>query len=188
MLIKSIDNIFYTVCFLTLISLSLIRSYPFFGKLEFILLDGRPWWPSWELLIKDNREEGIATVYTDYITGYILAGVFGKNTVVNVGRHKIPILFIDDMEENKLPGKAFLSLFLTREKGKGSDFSCIINLIGYESSWVPEETHHWQSHLANTSRFYQFKNPSTGSSIFTELERFPPKRCKVYFPVARMSN
>ena len=36
------------------IQLSAIRSPPIYGKLDFLLLDNKPWWPDWEIIINDS--------------------------------------------------------------------------------------------------------------------------------------
>lgn len=173
-------NFFYIFCVIVLFIFSAIRSHPFFGKLDFYVVDGRPWWPRWSTLIQKTRENGNFPVYTDYVTGYILAA-FGEDTVLNVGVHKIPKLFIEDMEKNILPKREYLSSSFVRSKKKGP-YKCIINLIGYDSSWVPTETGHWNSRIADTSKFYKFKDPNEKFSFQSGTTTFPLKNCTVYFP------
>jgi hypothetical protein len=184
MLNKIFNNIFYCACLAAMISLGMIRSYPLYGKIDFFLLDGRPWWPQWETLVQETRKIGNNPVYTDYTTGYILAGIFGQQTVLKVSDYKVPRLYIEDMVENKVPEGKFTNIFFIKGK-KYYDFRCVVNLIGYQSSWVPDETRHWDSNLADTSRLYQFKNAQKSLDIFTELEHFPLKKCVVYFPAEK---
>lgn len=177
---KIVGHLFYCACLFMVTVLGTVRSAPIYGKIDFLLLDGRPWWPAWEALIQETRAKGHGgPVYTDYITGYILAGIFGEKTVVNVGDDKIPTLFVDDMVEDKVPEAEFLSQFLLRTP-KADNFKCVVNLIGYRSSWVPIETHHWNKTLADTRRFYQFRDTEKNLDFHGELERTKLKRCTVY--------
>lgn len=173
-------NLFWLTCLAGIIGLATIRSYPVYGKIDFYLLDGRPWWPSWKALIADARASDNTPVYTDFITGYILDGVFGKITLLEVFQvqDRLPILYIEDMEENKLP-TGLLNIYLTWEDLK-EDFKCIINLIGYTSSWVPDETGHWSSKMGNTSEFYKFKTLHREPDILPRLRKFPLQKCNVY--------
>jgi hypothetical protein len=128
-----------------------------------------------------TQDEKNTLIYTDYVTGSILGGVFGKVPLLDVVRHRIPTLYIEDMETNKLPAKRFLNIYLTKED-LAKDFTCVINLIGYESSWVPEETGHWSRKMGKTSDFYRFRAPQKGSDTRIMLKNFPLQKCVVYFP------
>ena len=175
-------NHFWLVCLIGIIGLATIRSPPVYGKIDFFLLDGRPWWPSWKALIADSRTNDKTPVYTDFITGYILDGVFGEVTLLEVFQvqDKLPTLYIEDMEENKLPA-GLLNIYLTQEDFS-KDFKCVINLIGYRSSWVPEETGHWHKKMGDTSEFYKFRTLNGESNTRLRLKNFPLKKCAVFTP------
>lgn len=181
---KIYSKILYAFCLLCVYCLGMIRTHPFYGKIDFLLLNGRPWWPTWEALIQQTRDQGNTFAYTDYITSYILTGVFGEKTVINVESNKIPELYIEDMEAGKLPEKQFLNLSLLRSNKK-EDYKCIINLIGYQSSWVPDETRHWNSNIAVTSRYYQFKNTKKYSDFSPDLKLYALKKCVAFFPIEK---
>lgn len=159
---KLVGNLFFGLCLVLVFVAGMQRSKPIYGKGDFYLVDGRPWWPAWSDLIRDTRARGHAPVYTDYMTGYVLAGVFGERTVVNVGDEKMPRLDVDAMDEGRLPADEFLSEAYIRA-GRPTELRCVINLLGYQSSWVPGETRHWNANLANTARFYHVRN-NTGRS------------------------
>lgn len=172
-------NLFFGGCLTLVFIIGAMRSHPFFGKWDFFFVEGRPWWPAWRDLIRDTRARGKVPVYTDYITGYILAGVFGEQTVVNVGDDKIPRLIIEDMEEGRLPAEEFLSNAYI-QAGRPRDFRCVINLKGYQSSWVPGETGHWRSQVADTSKFYSFANDMEKPIISRSLRGIFHDRCVIY--------
>ena len=176
------NKMFYIFCLSSVFFLGMIRSYPIYGKIDFLLLNGRPWWPTWETLILKAREGGDTFAYTDHATSYVLTGVFGKRTVTNVELNKIQKLYIEDMESGKLPARKLLNVSLIRSNQK-ENYDCIINLIGYKSSWVPDETRHWESNIAITSKHYQFKNTKNNSDFYDELKHYPLKKCVVYFPI-----
>ena len=173
-------NHFWLVCLAGIIGLATVRSFPVCGKIDFYLLDGRPWWPEWKTLIKDTQTNGKTPVYTDSITGYILDGVFGEVTLLEGHQNsdKIFTLYIEDMEENKVP-TGRLNIYLTPED-IAKDSKCVINLIGYTSSWIPDETRHWSRRVGKTSEFYKFRSHQGESDIRLTLKNFPLQRCVVY--------
>jgi len=173
-------NSFWLVCLAGIIGLATIRSHPVYGKIDFFLLNGRPWWPDWEALVTSTGNGGNVPVYTDYVTGSILGGVFGKVPVLDVIRHRIPTLSIEDMETNTLPAKRFLNIYLTKED-LAQDFTCVINLIGYESSWVPDETGHWSRRMGRTDEFYTLRTAGRESNTRVALKNFPLQKCVVFF-------
>lgn len=156
-------NYFWFFCLAGILSLATIRSPPVYGKIDFFLLDGRPWWPEWKALVTETRTKGKTPVYTDLVTGYYILGcVFGEVPLVDTFLNKKGIIYIEDMENLK------------------KNFKCIINLVGYTSSWVPEETGHWSSKVGKTSEFYKFRTRHKESDIRVMLKKFPLQRCVVY--------
>lgn len=176
---RLVGNLFYGLCLLLVFVAGMQRSKPIYGKGDFYLVDGRPWWPAWRALIEDTRSRGHAPVYTDYMTGYVLAGVFGERTVVNVGDEKMPQLEVEAMEEGRLPAEEFLSETYIRA-GRPPDLRCVINLLGYQSSWVPGETRHWSAKLANTARFYHVRNNAGWSSELSPLQHLFLNNCVIF--------
>ena len=174
-------NHFWLACLAGIICLATIRSHPVYGKIDFYLLNGRPWWPKWKTLVTDVRTLGNSPVYTDYVTGSILGGIFGEVPLLEVTRiRRISTLDIDDMEKNKLPAKSLLNFYLKKEE-LTKNFKCVINLIGYESSWVPDETGHWNRKMGRTSAFYKFRDIQGESNTLIQLKAVPLQRCAVYF-------
>ena len=176
---RLVGNLFYGLCLVLVFVAGMQRSKPIYGKGDFYLVDSRPWWPAWRALIEDTRSRGHAPVYTDYITGYVLAGVFGERTVVNVGDEKMPQLDVEAMEEGRLPAEEFLSEAYIRA-GRPTDFRCVINLIGYRSSWVPGETQHWSPKLANTARCYRVKNGAGMVGDASLLQHLSLDNCVIF--------
>ena len=172
-------NLFWLVCLASVIGLATVRSHPVYGKIDFYLLDGRPWWPSWKPLVTYTRTNDNTPVYTDYATAYILGGVFGEVPLLDVIGNRPTTLYIEDMEKNKLPEQQVLNIYLTQED-LSKDFKCIINLIGYKSSWVPEETGYWNKTIGNTRKFYNFRTHASKSDIGLALKNFPLHKCAVF--------
>ena len=174
-------NYFWLLCLAGIFALATIRSGPVYGKFDFYLLNGRPWWPAWKALVTDTRTNPRTPVYTDNITGYILGGVFSEIPLLDVVSNKRPTLYIEDMEKNELPEKKNINKILT-STDLAKDFKCVINLIGYQSSWVPEETGHWNRRVGKTSEFYQSRTFHEKSDISLRLKNFPLQKCAVYAP------
>ena len=173
-------NCFWFFCLAGIISLATIRSPPIYGKLDFFLLDGRPWWPGWKELVTDSRTKGKTPIYTDYVTGYILGGVFGETPLLlETVRNRMPILYIEDMEKNEFSENHFINTYLPK-KDLEKKFKCVINLIGYTSSWVPEETGHWHRRIGETSEFYKFRIPHREVDIRLALKNSPLQHCSLY--------
>lgn len=174
-------NLFWLACLASVVGLATVRSHPVYGKIDFYLLDGRPWWPGWKSLVTNTGTNHNIPVYSDYATSYILGGVFGEVPLLDVIRNRPPILYIEDMEKNKLPEQQVLNIYLTQDD-LSKDFKCVINMIGYSSSWVPDETGHWHRRMGNTSDFYKFRNPHGESDTRLRLKNFPLQKCAVFFP------
>ena len=174
-------NLFWLVCLAGVTVMATIRSPPFYGKLDFYLLDGRPWWPGWSTLITKTQAQDQTPVYTDYTTTYVLSGVFGEIPLLDPIRNRTPTLYIEDMEKNKLPEQQFLNIYLT-QKDLSKDFKCVVNLIGYTSSWVPDETGHWHRSMGDTGGFYKFRTIIGEPDTRLSLKDFPVQKCAVYAP------
>ena len=173
-------NFFWFFCLAGIIILATIRSPPIYGKIDFFLLDGRPWWPGWKDLVTESRTNGKTPIYTDYVTGYILGGVFGETPLLlDTARNRILTLYIEDMEKNEFSKNHLINTYLPKDC-LTKNFKCVINLIGYESSWVPKETGHWNGRIGETSNFYKFRTPHREVDIRIALKNFPLQHCTVY--------
>ncbi len=147
---------FFSICLAGIFLVGAVRSHPFYGKIDFLMLDGRPWWPAWRQIVDETRRRGGQPVYTDYITGYVLASVFGEKVLLRVGSlDRYPVLSVPDMEKGVVADTKTVNNSLMLSVSKG-EFSCVINLLGYTSSWVPDETKHWRREIAETGRWYRF--------------------------------
>jgi len=76
-----LKNTFFLVSLLGVIGLSSIRSFPVYGKLDFILLDGRTWWKPLQPMIEEIIAQGDDEILSDMITCTILRGVFAQKAV-----------------------------------------------------------------------------------------------------------
>ncbi len=78
---KIFRTCYFIICCTLLVVLSSFRCGPVYGKLDFILLDSRPWWPQWKPMISSVIQQGDQPVLTDKITGTVLRAVFDQKTV-----------------------------------------------------------------------------------------------------------
>ena len=69
------------ICLIGLFFLSTIRSDPVYGKLDFILLESKPWWNDWKPMIQKLMKQNKKPIYTDALTSNVLNGVFNQLTV-----------------------------------------------------------------------------------------------------------
>lgn len=137
-----------------------IRSGPVYGKLDFILLDTRPWWNEWKPMIYDLMKKDRKPIYSDALTSNVLKNVFNYPSA----RYSRSVIKIEAMDNIKTAQK----------------YQCIINLHGFTPSWVPGETHHWRPDSAITSLYYEY-NGISGKELKDILIENPPKNCEVYF-------
>jgi len=109
-------NAFFYASVFFVIVLSSIRSYPVYGKLDFFLLDGRTWWPSWRPMIETVINLGNQQpILSDMITCTVLRGVFGQRAVAFRFDHRYNHVDIEQFimmnREQVLPYGALLLLF-----------------------------------------------------------------------------
>ena len=128
---------FFTLI-LALFVLAAIRSAPIYGKLDFLLLDSRPWWPDWKEIIEYSLREPTTPVDTDAMTASVLISMFNI-PLVQGGNRPFGVMQWRPRYYRRTPS------------------SCLINLSGFASSWVPLETEHWNPKLSNTSSYYSEK-------------------------------
>jgi len=142
------------ICFILLLFILLtgsIRRHPIYGKIDFLMVNGKPWWPDWKPILHYLSTTNFSKVDTDYTTGYVLHSVFG----IKLSRNRSNILqFSESVKVN------------IREMVNGDDI-CIINLHGFKPSWVPFVSKHWDPSLSDTRRFYTSNHQSY------QLESYP---------------
>ena len=158
--VRSFKTLYFTVCLMIIILIGGIRSGPVYGKLDFILLDTRPWWNEWKPMIYDLMKKDRKPIYSDALTSNVLKNVFNYPSA----RYSRSVIKIEAMDNIKTAQK----------------YQCIINLHGFTPSWVPGETHHWRPDSAITSLYYEY-NGISGKELKDILIENPPKNCEVYF-------
>ena len=142
-----------------------IRSGPVYGKLDFILVETRPWWNEWRPMIENLMKQKGKPIYSDALTSNVLNGVFNQPiTSQYQWGFRGSNLNVRSMDEIKINKK----------------YRCIINLHGFTPSWVPKETHHWSPESAHTSLYYQYDGIG-GEELKRFLKENPLKICDVYF-------
>jgi hypothetical protein len=172
-------NLFFCLVSIALITLGSIRSSPLYGKIDFFFVEGKPWWPAWKNLITQTREKSEIALYTDYVTAYVLAGVYGEKPLIDVEHHKTYLLTIENMARREIPPGKKKSWHFIREK-KEVTTKCVINTIGYEPSWVPGETKHWNHSLSYTARYYRYKDTSKNNNITKNLADTHAIGCSIF--------
>jgi len=155
---------YFTVSLVIIIMISSIRSGPVYGKLDFISLETRPWWSEWKPMIKNIMKQE-QKIYTDKLTSMVLRDIFNLPIANKYrGRFRGSVLDVKSMDTGKMSQK----------------YRYIINLHGFNPSWVPKETGHWSPKLANTSLYYRY-NRLRGEELKRFLKENPLKNCEVYF-------
>lgn len=191
--------LWYFFCCLILFVCASIRSAPVYGKLDFILLDSKPWWTEWKPMIHELFYADDRPIVTDATTSTVLHSVFNLDTV-HFRRLALPlVLRIEQLEyENRpvsanLPFGAYVLLQEGEERypqwqralgasagNTGRPFHCVVNLRGFTPSWVSWETLHWNPFLAFTSSHYRYHSLRK-RALIRELESKPLENCTVYF-------
>lgn len=146
---------------------SSIRSGPIYGKLDFILLDNKPWWPDWkEIIEKTLRDKPQKAIYSDPITSTVIGGIYN-----------IPVVYFRELNRQRI--SKFKNLL---ESSMSQNNYCLINLKGFPPSWVPKETGHWQWDLSYTNFYYgiDFKErEEIKEKLKKSKDHFPD--CNVYY-------
>ena len=155
---------YFAGCFIVIVISSGFRSGPVYGKLDFILLDGKPWWSEWQPMIRDLLKQEKKMILSDFITSIIMDGVF--NQPVKQMRY-LRRLILEDIQEMD-------------QRNSNHAYRCMINLHGFTPTWVSVETGHWQRDLSNTALSYHYKGIS-GPELGKMLKKNPPKNCDVFY-------
>ncbi len=90
---------FLSIVFSAFLFVSSIRTFPFYGKLDFYRVDSKPWWPKWKIGIEELFARGKGEVLTDPITGMVIRGVFGRPVVISSGKNNQQLLLVEEMDE-----------------------------------------------------------------------------------------
>ena len=70
---------YFFCCLLAVVFLASIRSHPVYGKLDFYLLDGCPWWKSWRPMIEQTlADTSTRPILSDIITDTVFRVVFAQ--------------------------------------------------------------------------------------------------------------
>lgn len=72
---------FFLLCLLCIVVLSSVRSRPVYGKLDFLLVDGHPWWRPWQPMIEQVLQDGNTPILSDMATSTVLRAVFAQKAV-----------------------------------------------------------------------------------------------------------
>jgi hypothetical protein len=156
--------IYFSGCMVFILLLSGIRSGPVYGKLDFILLNSRPWWTEWHLLIDSVLSQKSKYIYSDPTTSSVFQSIFGQPALHGRERGRRTSLSIETMES----------------KNARNGYRCIVNLKGFTPSWVPAETGHWNSNLAQTSLYYN-SNGLVDIGLKNKLKEKVLQNCKIIY-------
>ncbi len=203
---------FFIISCLLLILLSSVRGKPVYGKLDFLLVTNMPWWPSWRPMVEYALKSENKPIFSDILTGGVLNGVFGQQTVYSTKGFRPRRLFIEKLDilaappfrglpvgalslllantktekqwlTNHIVEYIILAREIEREKSDSfasdASYRCIVNIQGFQPTWVPSETRHWSPRMASTKRYYRYNFvPST--ELESELKENPPRNCFVF--------
>ncbi len=65
-----------------IVGIGSMRSGPVYGKLDFLLLNGRPWWRPWRPMINAVLRKGTQPILSDMMTSSVMRGVFSQKTLL----------------------------------------------------------------------------------------------------------
>ena len=154
-------KLFYFSVLFIFIALSTFRSPPIYGKLDFLMLDNKPWWPEWEKIIDESFNDK-RVILTDPITALVLHFVFNQQTTT----------------KNRFLSNVYkINLKYIEKLNKDNKYNCIINFVDIDDSWVPIDTGHWDINLSHTSNHY-----TSNSLNLDEINTndFKMNNCKVF--------
>jgi hypothetical protein len=97
-LMKRVRIVYFGSCVLLLFLLAGVRSGPVYGKLNFLLLDSKPWWPEWRPMVTEVIASGRQPVLTDPTTSAVFGGVFAQDTVFQRRLNHQPFLYVENLE------------------------------------------------------------------------------------------
>jgi len=169
---RMVNGLFLLFCLISSVVLSCIQSGPIYGKLDFITVDSRKWWDAWQPMIEKVFTWKKEEIETDYITSYVLYAVFNvrvkhyqysQSTFLSV--KEIPKRSINSMIQNSVDDDRT---------------GCLINLHGFQSTWVPFRTNHWSPYWSKPGSFYQVDKKESGR-LSNYLREQPLGSCYVFY-------
>jgi hypothetical protein len=159
-----VNNIYIKGCLIFILIFGGIRSGPFYGKLDFISLESRPWWHEWKPMIENMLHQEREFIISDPITSLVMSGVFNQRILSFRELSRLSVQNTKQMEYRNSSNTKY----------------CVINIRGFQPSWVPLETGHWQRDLAYTRLYYKHDDMKF-NQIEESLQENPPKDCLVFF-------
>ena len=116
---------YFLCCCAAVLLVSTIRSGPVYGKLDFLLLESRPWWPRWQPMIEEVLRQGQKPILSDPITSMVFRGIFNQDTLYYRDSRGITPLRIEEMdkqskEERFSFPRAAVCLLLTQRQSERS--------------------------------------------------------------------
>ncbi|MCP3933469.1 MAG: hypothetical protein GY705_30740 [Bacteroidetes bacterium] len=152
---KQIRIIYFILLCCICVGLSSVREKPIYGKLDFLLLDGKPWWPSWKPMIEYALTSGNTPIISDIITSGILHGVFSQPTLYSFKVTPPEVLLIDKIDEKIrptvkiLPVGSFSLLLSATSSERREIIELMIDYIGQYQTLSKENPFFFTSDLRN---------------------------------------
>lgn len=169
---RVLNGLFLSFCLLCSLLLSSVQSGPIYGKLDFITVDSKKWWDAWQPMIEKVVTWEKEEIETDYITGYLLYSVFNvqlkhnqHNQFTFLSSKQIPKRSISTMIQNSVDDDRI---------------GCLINLHGFQPTWVPFITGQWSPYWSKPSNFYQIDRKERGR-LLDYLQEESLGNCYVFF-------
>jgi len=162
-------QVFYAFCILGILTFSGLSRRPIYGKFKFLFLDtfGYFYGTMDSLNHEFYRFNSKHKLRSDPVTEYSLYASFG----------------VDIRGVNKFRGHRplsdyglFLDTFIRESIEK--DNICVINLKGFQDTFVPRLTGHWDPEISNTSRLYRHLN-YRGKKLAIIIENHYKGKCIV---------
>lgn len=161
------SKVWFLGCLLILVALASVRSFPIYGKLDFIMVNARPWWDEWKEMV-DHIQTFEQPVYTDHTSSIVLYDIFNypsAHAYIKSKKYRSLSLRRGEMDVKKMNDQ--------------KEYQCVINLKGFDASWVPKETRHWQHTLSQTSLQYSYEG-IIGDKLKDRLQESDVANCLVY--------
>lgn len=209
--ITAVRSAYFCICVVLVLLFAGYRSAPVYGKLDFLLLDSKPWWPEWRPMITDVIKQGKQAVYTDRTTSTVLGGAFGQETVF-FRFSRPPVLYLDKMESVNRPGiemlpagalillfgddslqaakKVFLEYVNATKPGNGKGRgSAVKEVFPYRciinlQGFTPSWVSFETGHWNPKfadTKVFYRYGEMNAQEVVSELREHPPQNCKVFF-------
>ena len=163
MVSKTKKSAFFLIILLITFLLSFPLKEPFYGKLNFILLDTFSiyYMIASEISSRVVNYRDTDLFISDYVTEYSIYSAFHAQTIGSRTRYL-----------ETYSNVTFAVSSLTSE----SNVTCLINLKGFPDTWVPRLTGHWDPIISNTARFYEH-NGYRGKKLAITIENQFKDKC-----------